>query len=302
MSREEEQGNAIKERKRLEPRDKSPQLSPFVRATKLTDIALYWLPVRQYPMRSPERQWILAFLARLKSKLAAAKKLRLETFLQFKALYPDLLDLFLSRSMEYQPMTGLLLQPGAKPPELPAAKDIEAEVAKGGGVDVNQWMAEYCYWFMAKQDEQQRKDFLGAGGMMFLFMEADPNAKPPDIKISKVMRTHPAFKDVDIQGKMAIASSMQDKFLKQSKETFGETVRQEPAYPGIPYILPLLASEDFFRATPDQRTQWFDVFAVYCIESKPDKGILIAAKDLAFDDILIELLQDLREAGIEYPL
>jgi hypothetical protein len=29
---------------------------------------------------------------------------------------------------------------------------------------------------------------------------------------------------------------------------------------------------------------------------------LVAAKDLAFDNILIELIQELRDAGMEYPL
>jgi hypothetical protein len=288
------------QRRRVEPHDKSPQVRPFVRATKLTDIALYWLPVAKYPMRAHERRWMLAFLRRLKLKLASEKKLRLETFLQFKALYPDLLNRFLSRSQDYQPMTGLLLQPGAKPPDLPALEDIEAEVKKGGPVNVNQWIADYCYWFLVKQDERQREDFLGFGGLVFLFLASDPGTKPPDLKIPKVMRTHPALKDVDVDARMAIAYSLQDKFLKQSKESFGERFREDPAYPGIPYILPLLKSEDFFNATAEQRAQWFQVFEVYCIESKPDKGVLLALKDADFDDALGELVKELCDEGIKY--
>src|SRR5262249_43366976 len=151
------------------------------------------------------------------------------------------------------------------------------------------------YWFIAKQDEQQREDFLGWGGMLLLFLASDPNTKPPEVKIPKVMRTHPAFKSAEIEPKMAMAYSLQDKFLKQSKEVFGEAIREEPAYPGIPYVLPLLAARDFFRATPTQRTQWFEVFDVYCIESKPDKGMLFAFKDRHFDDTMIELVQELRD-------
>lgn len=137
---------------------------------------------------------------------------------------------------------------------------------------------------------------------MLLFLATDPNTRPPEVKIPKVMRTHPAFQGADMESKMAMAYSLKDKFLKQSKEVFGETIREEPAYAGIPYILPLLAATDFFRATPTQRAQWFEVFDVYCIESKPDKGVLFAFKDRHFDDALIELVQELRDAGMEYPL
>jgi hypothetical protein len=293
---------AREQRKRLTPLEQSPQLLPFVRAPELTDIALYWLPVRGYPMPAGQRHWILAFLRRLKSRLTRDKKLRLETFLQFKALYPDLLNRFLSRSQEYQPLTGLLLRPGTKPPDLPTFEDIEAETKKGGPIDVAQWMADYCYWFLAKQDERQREDFFGWGGMILLFLEPDPGTKPPDLKIPKVMRTHPALKDVDVEAKMAIAYSLQDKFLKQSKEVFGNLVREDPTYPGIPYILPLLQSNDVVDATLKERAQWFEVFHVYCVESKPDKGILLATKDVDFDETLIALVEELREDGIEYPV
>jgi hypothetical protein len=300
--REEEQTAVGTARRRLEtPVEKRALLRPFKRATELRDIALYWLPVSQYPVRARERSWILAFTRSLKSTLALSKQLRLETFLQFKALYPDLLDMFLSRSRQYQPLTGLVLQPGAKLPELPDFEDIEAEVKKGGPVNVQQWMPDYCYWFMAKQDEQQREDFIGLGGMTILFLAPDQNAQP-DLKIPKIMRTHPAMKNVDIESKMRIAHSLQDKFLKQSKEVFGELIRDDPSYQGIPFILPLLKSPDFFRATPEQRARWFEVFDVYCAESKEDKGILLAFKDAQFDDSLIAIIQQLRDKDMVYPL
>ena len=301
MANDAQISGAAVQRRRLEQRDQTSKLRPFVRATEISDLALYWLPV-EFPMRSRERSWLLAFLRQLKARLAADKKLRLETFVQFKLIYPDLLNRFLSRSQEYQPIAGLLLPPQTKPPDLPTAEDIEAEVKKGGPVDVKQWMADYCYWFLTKQDERQREDFLGWGGMLLTFLASDPNTTPPDVKVPKVMRTHPAFKAADVESQMAMAYSLQDKFLKQSKEVFGEAIREEPAYPGILYILPLLAAKDFFRATPTQRAQWFEVFDVYCIESKPDKGMLFAFKDRHFDDTLIELIQALREAGMEYPL
>ena len=288
------------ERRRLGPLNKTSQLLPFMRASALTDIALYWLPVRAYPMSFEERRWALDFFRHLKNKMDT-RSLRLESFLQFKALYPDLLNRFLSRSQDYSPLLGLLLQPGGSMPDPPTFEDIEAEVKKGGPVDVKQWMADYCYWFMAKQDERQREDFFGLGGMILLFLKTDPDATPPVLKIPKVMRSHPALQDVDIESKMAIAYSLQDKFLKLSKDVFGETVRDDPSYPGIPYVLPLLRSADLFAATAEQRSKWFEVFEIYSVESKADRGILLAARDNNFDDALIESIQEVRKEGIEYP-
>lgn len=299
---QEEGGSAVKAaRARLEPHDKTALLRPFSRAKRLPDVALYWLPVSGYAIPSRERLWLLAFFRHLKSALVQ-KQLRLETFLQFKTVYPDLQNRFLSKSQEYQPMTGLLLSPGTKLPDAPDIKQIEDEVKKGGAVDVKQWMPDYCYWFIVKKDEPQLQDFFGSGGMTLLFLKPDPNTKPPDLKVPKIMRTHPAFKDVDLESTRAVAYSLQDKFLKQSKEVFGELVRDDSSYKGIPFILPLLKSPDFFRATAEQRARWFEVFDVYCAESKEDKGILLAFKDTQFDDSLIAILQRLRDEDMVYPL
>ena len=116
------------------------------------------------------------------------------------------------------------------------------------------------------------------------------------------MRTHPAMKGGDIEAKVAAAYSMQDQFLSKSKEVFGELIRDEPSFRGIPFVLPLLKSADFFRATPEQRARWFEVFDVYCAESKEDKGILLALKDTEFDDSLISMVRQLREKDMVYPL
>jgi hypothetical protein len=289
-------------RARLEPYDKTAVLRPFSRAKRLAEVALYWLPVSGYPLPSRERLWVLAFFRHLKSALAASQQLRLETFLQFKTVYPELQNLFLSKSREYQPMTGLQLAPGATLPQAPQMKQIEDEIKKGGSVDVKQWMADYCYWFVAKKDEPQLQDFFGCGGMTLLFLKSDPATQPPDLKIPRIMRTHPAFKGPESESARAIAYSLQDKFLNESKEVFGEAVRDDPTYKGIPFILPLLKSADFFHATPEQRARWFEVFDVYCAESKEDKGILLALKDTEFDDSLIAIVKQLAEEGMVYPL
>jgi hypothetical protein len=299
----EESSSAVKAaRARLEPHDKTALLRPFSRAKRLADVALYWLPVSAYPLPSRERLWVLTFLRQLKSVLTTQKQLRMESFLQFKTIYPDLQNLFLNKCQEYHPMIGLQLAPGAKLPPAPDAKQIEDEIKKGGSVDVKQWMADYCYWFVAKKDEPQLQDFFGCGGMTLLFLKPDSNTQPPNLKIPKIMRTHPAFKGPELESARAIAYSLQDKFLNQSKEVFGELIRDDCSYRGIPFILPLLKSPDFFRATPDQRARWFEVFDVYCTESKEDKGILLALKDAEFDDSLIDIVKQLKDQGMAYPL
>jgi hypothetical protein len=287
-------------RTRLEPVEKGNPLRPFARAVSLTDISLYWMPIPVYPIASSARKWLLEFLKRL-SVVMAARSFRTETFLLFKALYPDLLDRFLKTSSEYSPMTGLSVQPGVTPPAQPSMEDVEAEVRKGGKIDVNKWMADYCFWFINKQAAEQREDFLGFGGMLVLFMASDAATKPPDIRVPKAARTHPAF-DKDFEAKLSSVFSMKDGFLKKSKEVFGEPLRADPAYDGIPFVIPLLRAEDLLSASAETREEWFGVFDGYCLESKADKGLLLAMKDQDFNEKLRQLLVTMRNDGLEYPL
>src|SRR6266849_1739359 len=88
-------------------------LAPFVRATTITDVSIYWMPVSRFPMAASQREWLLEFHRRLALHLLAKSKLREECFLQFKSLYPNLLNRFTATSRNYVPMTGAALVPGA---------------------------------------------------------------------------------------------------------------------------------------------------------------------------------------------
>ena len=63
----------------------------------------------------------------------------------------------------------------------------------------------------------------------------------------------------------------------------------------------MLSSEDFFSASPEAIEAWFTLFQVYWRESPEDRGILLASK-LDLEQDLEELLQAMRDEGLEYPV
>jgi hypothetical protein len=66
-------------------------------------------------------------------------------------------------------------------------------------------------------------------------------------------------------------------------------------------VLPLFKSMNFIQATTQQRTEWFEIFSAYCIESPSDKGLLLALRDGQFDEKLIALVEATNEKMQEYP-
>lgn len=66
-----------------------------------------------------QREWLLESLKRLAVVFREHYEAREEWFLQFKALYPNLLNLFIERTSVYTPMTGmtwcLARRPSARP-------------------------------------------------------------------------------------------------------------------------------------------------------------------------------------------
>lgn len=66
------------------------------------------------------------------------------------------------------------------------------------------------------------------------------------------------------------------------------------------FVLPLLTSASVLEATGDERARWFGVFDGYWIESKPDNGLLLVMKDPQFDLVLGEVLERMRDDGINF--
>ena len=287
---------------RVEPL-KEKLLSPFVRANAVEDASIYWLPVSQFPMLLPEREWLLEFQRRLALRLGNAPGLREECFLQFKSLYPDLLERFTATTGDYVPMTGLSLTPGTASPPLPdmdsIRKQVEEAQKSGNAIDVNRWMPDYLHWFLLKKAEAQRRDFFGFGGMLTLYLPPDPNTAAPVLEMPRIIKTHPGYSDT-MQAEIAAAYSLRDSFLARSKQVFGTPFASDPSYKGMLFVLPLLTGASMVQAPSEERTAWFEVFDGYLIESRLDRGVLLMLKDPAFDDVLWELLEQMRNDGLHY--
>ena len=292
-----------KKRSRIDPIRPVTDLSPFLRAAQITDFSLYWAPVTEYPVPLNQREWMREFLKRLAGHLKQKDELREEWFLQFKALYPHLIDRFVECASHYVPVTGLGFVPGAVPAELPDFEAVKKEVEKaskdGRHVEVQQWMPDHVHWFAAKQPEEQRRDFFGHGGMFALYMRPNTKAARVFPQLPRFMTTHEAYTP-DLERQFAMLNSLQDDFLAKSKEIFGTPFRQKPGYRGLAFIVPLLSSRSFLDSTPEQRGTWFRLFQGYFIESRQDNGVLFASSDFEFDEDLISILEGMRSDGFFY--
>ncbi len=275
-------------------------LDPFVRAPAITDASVYWMPVRQFPMLPRDREWLAEFHRRLAILLQKEHGLREELFLQFKVLYPDLIDRFTATSSDFMPVTGMSLRPGTSPvspPDLDSIREQVEGAQKGStGVDTTRWMPDYLHWFVRKQPEKQREAFLGHGGLITLYLAPDGGTAAPVVEMPGFVKKMSIY-DPNMQEAIQAGYSLRDTFLPRSKEVFGAAFKQDPAFKGMAFILPLLNSESLLQATPEERSRWFEVFSAYLIESRPDSGIVLALKEPDFDAKLIDLLADMRREG-----
>jgi hypothetical protein len=282
-----------------------PPLAPFVRATNLHPISLYWIPVAGFPIPFRQREWLLAFLEKLSAVLEETKGLQPETFLQLKYTRAELNRRFMQTLLEYEPVTGILLRPGEGMPQTPTSLEIKELVENpdaNAEIRIEHLTPDYCGWFLQKKGGDQRNDFLGVGGMMLLWVANDEANAPAKLKIPRSIRTHPDFAKFDIDAQLRKLHSMQTPWLKQSKEIFGEPLREEGFFQGVPFILPRLDATDFMTATEEKLKEWFGVFGAYCIESEKDKGLLLAVGDPDFDETLQGILDEMRTEKLEFGL
>lgn len=146
-----------------------------------------------------------------------AEALRQENFLQFKVLVNEQTERFLTTSLEYKPLAGLTLRPGGTLPKPPRVEDIEKAIQQGG-FKIEDFIGDYAYWFMKKQDAPQRRDFFGLGGMIFLWLKQDANSKPPDLNLPPAAKRYMESSGIDVQGVLEETYAFQESFLKKSKD------------------------------------------------------------------------------------
>ena len=297
-------GNSVtrttKEHGRITPIDRNEELYPCRRAYALTKCFLYWIPVSGFPAPSQQRQWLLEFFERLGPLLKREAGLRSEVFFQYKTV-PEVEPAFRKTATEFSPFIGLSRKPGAELPRYPTEEDL-ALVAKGERkFDLKEWAPDYCFWFLNKAGKRQRQEFLGYGGLSHIFLKPDPSTTPPQLPISRAARKkYEVLRLSQLEEMMVSACALKDGFLAKSKQLFGAGLEADPQFPGIPYILPQLATVDFFNQPDEECNKWFELFDVYVRESVEDDGILMASK-LDFEESLVSLITQMRAEGMEYP-
>jgi hypothetical protein len=261
------------------------------------------MPVSSFPMPFRQRQWIIRFAQEFSSAITAKRETLPQIFVQMKVVYPDLRDLFIRTAREFSPMFGLARRPGAALPPVPDAKFAE-NLQKGKvQYDHKALQPDYCYWFLYPEREKQRDLFLGYGGLTTLFIKPDPGNLPPKIQIPKRAQQNehlaPLLAGGSLQRVLDGAFALKSPFLARSKEIFAADLKEDPQYPGLLFVIPLLEAAAFFHASTEQIETWFSLFDFYLRESPGDRGILLATPH-DIEKELIELLARLRDTGFVY--
>jgi hypothetical protein len=292
------------ERSRLTPLERVSDLLPLKRAHSMTRCALYWIPVRTFPIPADERIWLHTFLTRLASVLQKNYELRAEVFLQLKAVFPSLVETFNEKALELIPVMGLAQRPGKELPPTPTMDDLQPIIDGKEKYDFGKYIGDFCYWFVRKQQEKQRELFWGHGGMTILFLPPDPKTKVEPLQIPKGIRENPAFAELfkifDPDQANADSHAMGDAFRKKSLELFAEDLKKNVQLKGMPFVIPLLSTRDFFDRSDSECKKWFELFDLYVNESPLDVGIVVATK-LDVEDELINILRQMSEEGLSYP-
>ena len=282
--------------------DPELKLRPLRKATELPGYFVYWIPVGANPARQSQRVWLNAFLDRLSDYLTSAHKLRVEVFLQFKTIYPRLMDVFLEQAEHFVPIIGFGYTPGVPLPIIPTMEDLEPLIKGQKPYNFGDYVGDYTYWFLGKGEKKQRELFLGEGGMTLMFMPPG-DAGQPLPTFSPRLREHPAFKPLfdrfDPAEVIKKGDSLSDKWLKQSLEAYGADLPKSPQMKGIPFILPLLASRHLLTAAAE-REKLSGLCQFYVTESLEDRGIILASAT-DHEPALLEILDAMHESGMDYP-
>jgi hypothetical protein len=122
--------------------------------------------------------------------------------------------------------------------------------------------------------------------------------KPPPF-----IRNHPAMAHfhatVGPQKEDAQEMMQRVMFGRKTKEIFGDSLKAEHSYAGIPFVLPRFSSTEILNSTVKERASWFELFDVYVRESPEDNGMLLAAKPQLLSGI-VQVVKSLRQDGYRY--
>ena len=282
---------------RLTPIDRTKEILPWRRAEGMTRCFLAWMPVSAFPARESERQWLLLFTTILGAHLKKAYEVEPHVFLEFKTA-TAVNDEFLRNARKFMPLAGLGRHPGAVMPAMPSDQKYKELMEGKGEFHVEDYIADYCYWFLVQATERQCKLFQGLGGMSIAYWKPDPKTKPPDFRIPAQHQKHELFQEFDVKGMVAGGCAMRDGFLAKSKQIVGAGLKSSVQSESIAFMLPLLTASEVFGLPEQELKAYFELFDVYLRESPSDAGMLLASKhDL--EETLIAVLEEMREASPE---
>jgi len=273
---------------------------PFRRADSLVGSSMFWLPVSNFPVRSQEKQWLLGFLAMFSEGLKQTLDFRQENFLNFDYIYPHLQDLFLRHTLEFNPITGMLVQPSKPPFRPPTEEQLREMMESGDASKIRNAPKNIAYWLAKKKGLRQMEVFFGFGAMVSLWLPVTEETRPPDFRLPKKALKNPAFAGLDLEAEIEFTYSLRDPFLPQSKQIFAPELAGDPQYGGMPFAVPLLTAQDIFYARGEQREAWLGLFGAYAAESREDQGVLLWGRK-EIEPVILECLRVLHEQDLRYP-
>jgi hypothetical protein len=138
------------------------------------------MPARICSLPASQRDWLIEFLRRFSANCQERLELVPETFLLAKTVRPGapLHEAFMESSFEMNPILGLSREPGSSPPPLPTGEERKQMADGKKNFAIDDYVSDYCYWFLNKDDAEVRRRFLGAGGLTTLFRKPAPEAAP----------------------------------------------------------------------------------------------------------------------------
>ncbi|HVW76484.1 MAG TPA: hypothetical protein VHB45_02650 [Alloacidobacterium sp.] len=316
----------------------SKALLPWRWAESMRSCSLFWIPVSLGSIPGGQQEWLLEFFARLSAHLSEASGLQAEHFMQMQVVDEDerLRKMFMDGMMTESPMLGRCWFPRGKQPIPASDQEVELLATKKKEFRPYDYTHPQAWWFLSRNASALRERYLGHGGFTAFFIKQNTEEKLTTIPAAANMRmmipkflrndaglkllledfdpkrphripgfikNHPAMKQVfstlDADNLQQKGKTLGAPFRDQTKEIFGANIPRDLEYEGILFVLPKLASQDFFAHTDQQVRRWFEVFDVYINESPEDQGIILACKD-NLTPLITTIVAEMRDKGYRY--
>lgn len=316
----------------------SKALLPWRWAESMRSCSLFWIPVNFKPIPRGQREWLLEFFTRLSTRLSETSGLQPEHFMQMQIVDENeqLRKSFMDAMLKESPMLGRCWLPRGKAPTAVSDEEVELLASKKKAFHAYDYAPAKAWWFLSRDTDALRERYLGYGGLTAFFLKPSAEEKltvvppvastkmiipkflrkEPGLKvvledfnpqkpnqIPGFVRNHPAMKQVfsifDVDKVQEKNRTLMSPFRDQTKEIFGVGISHDLEYEGILFVLPKLASEDFFSRTDQEIRHWFEVFDVYINESPEDEGIIMACKD-NLRPLVASIVEEMRNKGYRY--